>query len=58
MSNHTTYKIVRDYFDESHPDHLKVIRRGLTLAEAQEHCRDPRTREAGVWFDGYTEEGR
>ena len=27
----------------------------LTLEEAQEHCRDPKTSGDG-WFDGYTEE--
>lgn len=51
-----TCKIVRMYFDFNHPDHLKVIRTGLTLDEAREHCRREDTREAGVWFDGYEEE--
>lgn len=51
-----TYRIVRMYRDDEHPDHLKVIDRGLTLEEAQAHCRDESTREAGVWFDGYEEE--
>lgn len=51
-----TYKIVRFYRDSEHPDHRKVIKTGLTLEEAQEHCRDEETHEPGVWFDGYEEE--
>lgn len=51
-----TYKIVRFYADDSHPDHRKVIKTGLTLEEAQEHCNDEDTHEPGIWFDGYTEE--
>ena len=48
----------------------RTIKRGLTLAQAQAHCKDPetssrtctdaagllRTRERGPWFDGYTAE--
>lgn len=59
------YEIVRHYFDAS--INKRVIKRGLTLAEAQAHCNDPetssstctnpvgkrRTRRIGPWFDGY-----
>jgi hypothetical protein len=48
------YKIVRFTFDDDHPDNHKVIKRGLTLEEAQAHCRRDDTREKGVWFDGYS----
>ena len=58
-----TYKIKRLYMN--HPP--EVISTGLTLEEAQEHCRDPetsyktctskegilRTEKMGPWFDGY-----
>lgn len=63
----TTYKIVRNYFKDWDSE---VIRRGLTLKEAQAHCKDPetssstaktpaalaRTKFKGPWFDGYDEE--
>ena len=63
-----TYKIIRNYFDDAEERH--VIRRGLTLEEAQAHCKDPETssstaksaaavaltERAGPWFDGYDEE--
>ena len=62
------YKVVRMYFD--HEVGAKVIARGLTLEEAQAHCRDKetssstctttegraRTEKFGPWFDGYEEE--
>ena len=48
----TTYKIVRFRFDGDN----EFVKGGLTLEEAQEHCRDERTHGDG-WFDGYTEEG-
>ena len=56
------YQIVRLYTDETHPSHLRVIRRGLTLDAAQAYCRQPSTHEhdaAGhtVWFDSYEEQG-
>lgn len=58
------YKIVRHYFQGG----KRVVRRGLTLSEAQNHCRNPetssstattasskrRTRRMGPWFDGYS----
>jgi hypothetical protein len=64
----TTYRIIRHFLNADRRS--RVVDRGLTLAEAQEHCRDPetssktatslraqsRTRELGPWFDGYEEE--
>ena len=57
------YKIVRMYFKSQ----SRVIERGLTLEEAQQHCGNPepssttctstagkrRPRSKGQWFDGY-----
>ena len=51
-----TYQIIRFYSEDGHPNHGDVIRTGLTLEQAQAHCRDESTREAGVWFDGYEQE--
>jgi hypothetical protein len=62
-----TYKIIRGYRDR---DKREVIKTGLTLAEAQKHCRNPetssktctseaglrRTANYGPWFDGYESE--
>jgi|TARA_R100001530_G_scaffold130754_2_gene101896 hypothetical protein len=50
-----SYNIVRFYADEYHQNHRSIIRRGLTLAQAQAHCTDDSTRLDGVWFDGYSE---
>lgn len=47
------YTIVRYYAKEG--KRPRVIRKGVTLEEAREHCNDPKTRKAGVWFDGYTD---
>lgn len=47
-----TYKIVRFYQDDR-PN--EVMRTGLTLPEAQEHCSVSSTQGEG-WFDGYEEE--
>ena len=63
-----TYKIVRMF--QSEDVSSRVIKRGLTLDEAQAHCRDPETSSRtatsakarrytklyGQWFDGYEEE--
>ena len=67
MTNEATYKIVRGW---QRSGTRRTIRRGLTLAQAQAHCRDPetssstckgyrarrRTWRGGPWFDGYTAE--
>lgn len=61
-----TYKIVRNYMDRP----ARTIKTGLTLEQAQAHCRDletssktclryvgrQRTRHVGPWFDGYDRE--
>lgn len=61
-----TYKIVRNYYRGGR----RVIARGLTLEEAQAHCRNPDTSSKtatspaarrvtarkGPWFDGYDKE--
>ena len=47
-----TYKIMRAYAD-SRPK--EVIKRGVTLEEAQEHCSREDTHGDG-WFDCYYEE--
>ena len=63
-----TYKIMRFFQDRDRDS--QIIRRGLTLEEAKEHCKDPETssskctsewgarltEQAGPWFDGYDEE--
>jgi len=48
-----TYKIIRFYKNHNRK---RIIKRGLTLEEAKAHCRDPKTRKEGEWFDGYEEE--
>jgi hypothetical protein len=62
----STYKIVRHFAD----GHREEIETGLSLEEAQAHCKDPETssrtavspvavaltKERGPWFDGYDEE--
>ena len=45
------YRIIRFYRSDSRRP--RTIRNGLTLAEAQAHCSDPKTSREGVYFDGY-----
>lgn len=61
-----SYAIIR--FFGNNPS--KVIKRGLTLEEAKDHCKNPetssrtatsatakaRTKRMGAWFDGFREE--
>jgi len=49
----TTYKIIR--FKEAFDPRPRTIKKGLTLEEAQAHCRRDDTHGDG-WFDGYDEE--
>ena len=54
------YKIIRFRFNGNNT----TIKTGLTLEEAQAHCKDTETSgstcsdlsKRGMWFDGYTEE--
>ena len=48
-----TYKIIRFHRDNTEDNY--TVKTGLTLDEAQEHCRREDTHGDG-WFDGYTEE--
>jgi len=64
----TTYNIERFYLDRDKD--TEVVKTGLSLQEAQAHCRDPetssstattpealaRTQAHGFWFDGCEEE--
>lgn len=65
----TTYRIVRHFFKGE--AQRRGLPSGLTLDEAQEHCKDPETSSKtcrkqsgplsatdprGPWFDGYEEE--
>jgi hypothetical protein len=45
------YKIIRFYQDSKKVS--KVIKRNLTLKEAQTWCKREDTHKVGVWFDGY-----
>jgi hypothetical protein len=61
-----TYKIIRHFFE----GRKRIVKRGLTLEEAQKHCKNPetsswscklpenvkRTKKFGNWFDGYAAE--
>ena len=48
-----SYKVIRFYKDFDRQS--KVILTGLTLEEAQDHCRREDT-HGEDWFDGYEEE--
>ena len=46
------FRIIRYHKND---DRRIVIKEGLSLQEAQAHCRDPKTRcPDGKWFDGFT----
>ena len=49
--NTKTYKIIR-FRNNGNNTTRRVIKTGLTLEQAKEHCNDPAT--SGLnWFDGY-----
>lgn len=50
----STYNIVR-FYAPSQGRNNRTVKRGLTLQEAQAHCKREDTRKEGVYFDGYTE---
>jgi hypothetical protein len=50
-----TYRIVRFYYPDPFTPQ-ETVKTGLTLEEAQAHCRRPDTRKDGEWFDGYEQE--
>ena len=49
-----TYTIFRSYAPHLNREN-RIIQRGVTLEQALAHCRNPKTRKAEEWFDGYTE---
>ena len=51
----STYSIIRFYAPHTGIAN-KTIKTDLSLEEAQEHCSDPDTEEAGVFFDGFQRE--
>ena len=57
----TTYKIIRYYYDDTHPRHGQIIRTNLSLKSAIKHCRQDNASEIDqnnkiIWFDAYIEE--
>jgi hypothetical protein len=54
MNENKKYMIVRFYKQEGKES--KIMKKGLTLEEAREHCQREDTQKEGVWFDGYAAE--
>jgi hypothetical protein len=50
----TTYTIKRYYSELGKPP--RTIKKGVSLAEAQEHCSKASTIKKFEWFDGFTRE--
>jgi hypothetical protein len=51
FKNERTFTIVRLYYDGRKS--RKLGYGPMTEEECQAHCRDPKTKKAGVYFDGY-----
>ena len=54
MNKAQSYRIVRFYMERGKSQ--RVIKRNLTLEEAQQHCNDPAAEKQGEWFDGFESE--
>jgi hypothetical protein len=50
MANEGSYSIYRYYINGD----KKLIKKYVSLIDAQKHCNDPKTKKDGKWFDGYT----
>ncbi len=50
MENESRYNVIRFYRVSGR---RKIILRNVSKEIAQLHCNDPRTRKAGVYFDGF-----
>lgn len=69
IAKEETYRIIRFYFASRK---RRIMKRGLTLEQAQAHCSNPETSSStskraavkrqhargDMWFDGYESEGR
>jgi len=53
QKNDDYYDIKRFYREGKRP---RIIEKHVTLEQAQAHCKDPKTRKEGVYFDGYDKE--
>ena len=54
--NERNCEIVRMYYPDNQGNTKRPRRLGyglMTEAECQAHCKDPKTRKEGVYFDGY-----
>ena len=54
LSEVKMYNVIR-YYNPNLNKLNEIVKDGLTLAEAKEHCQDKGSRESGIYFDGYTE---
>jgi hypothetical protein len=50
----TVYEIIRCYKDDKRP--IEIIKSGVTLEEAKEHCNNPDTQKEGEYFDAWRKE--